>query len=502
MRIAHKFTLAFAGSAALLVGVGGMMQLSSERRELRMVAENETALLADALEVAFGNALRDRQLADVSETLDALLQSESEAKVFLFGPELEVIAASSGAQASNATQAAARRAHELDPEDKQITFLDIDPVPMVRVTLSVNEPGVSRAALVVERWLPEMRRDLVETRRGILLVVVGLVLTMTVLAFALARAFIGKPLEQLAADMRRVRGGDLQASPVREQSDEVGAVQVQFNELVEELRIARQQLEDDQEALRRMQRRLQEADKLVTLGQLSAAVAHEIGSPLQILEGRALALLRRPGDPAATARTAQILVEQAGRITRIVSQMLALARRRPAERRDEDPRRAVRAVLELLELEAKRLGVRLRLDDGGCPAQAYLDIDQLQQLVLNLVRNALEASPADGLVEVVLGRGTLESADGRERESFRISVSDRGAGIPPELLPTVFEPFTSTRAEEGGTGLGLAVVKAIVDEHSGRITVESEPGRGCRFVVDLPLRAGEGPVARSEVHDG
>jgi signal transduction histidine kinase len=236
-----------------------------------------------------------------------------------------------------------------------------------------------------------------------------------------------------------------------------------------------------------MQRTLQELDKLATLGQLSAVVAHEIGSPLQILEGRARALARNPHDPKATRRIAEIALEQVGRITRIVSQLLTMTRRRSPKRRAIDPVAPVRAVLELLELEARRRRVSLSLVDDGAPPSALLDGDQVQQVVLNLVTNALDAAPASGHVWVRLSQGVFRRAEASApTPTFRLSVRDDGPGFLESQRGQLFEPFFTTKAERGGTGLGLAVVKSIVEDHRGRIEVSSFPG-GTEFVVDLPI---------------
>jgi len=221
---------------------------------------------------------------------------------------------------------------------------------------------------------------------------------------------------------------------------------------------------------------------MVTIGQLSAGLAHEIGSPLQVLSGRAAALLSRSADPE-TRRQAEILVEQTERITRIVDQLLSLGRRRPAVIAPCDLAKPVKTVLELLDGEIRRRGVTLDFQHDAGDHAIDADEDQMQQIVLNLVRNSLAATPSGGRITV---RVDTSLASPGEPGVVRLIVRDTGPGIPPELAAKLFEPFFTTRASEGGTGLGLAVVRAIVTEHHGTITASSD--HGAEFIVSFPPR--------------
>jgi signal transduction histidine kinase len=231
------------------------------------------------------------------------------------------------------------------------------------------------------------------------------------------------------------------------------------------------------DARRDATRSLEAADRLGTLGQLSASLAHEIGSPLQVVLGRARALVEHPEEPARVRQVAGVLVKEAERITRIVDQLLALTRRPPARREPVELRLLVRDVVSLLEIEARRKRVHLSLEEGDEIAIEG-DPDRLRQVVLNLVRNALAAVAERGSVVV-----HVES----DPSGARVRVVDDGAGMAPEVRERVFEPLFTTRSAEGGTGLGLAVVQGIVQEHRGTVVVTSAPGRGSSFVVTLPL---------------
>ncbi|MEZ4391772.1 MAG: ATP-binding protein [Polyangiales bacterium] len=303
-------------------------------------------------------------------------------------------------------------------------------------------------------------------------------------AFLLSRAYVARPLASMVDTMRRVRAGDLDAATGATHDDEVGAALREFDGLVAELRHARDRLDEELDQRRRLERGLQQVEKLAAVGRLAASVAHEIGSPLLVLEGRASSLARKAPDDE-TRRVSAVIVEQTQRITRTVSQLLDVARRRPAHRQRVELAGAIEPIVELLSLEARRGAVSLTFAREGAPV-VFADPDQLQQVVFNLVRNALQASARGGAVRVTVREGAISREGiGAPVPCGALVVEDRGHGMTEAVRARVFEPFFTTREGEG-TGLGLAVVKGIVDEHFGTIEVATEAGAGARIVVSLP----------------
>jgi signal transduction histidine kinase len=287
--------------------------------------------------------------------------------------------------------------------------------------------------------------------------------------------------------MRTVRDGDLSAMLPPLSSDELGAITIEFNAMTRELTQARQQLLHAAESREALEQSLMHLDKLATVGQLSAGLAHEIGSPLQILSGRAHALATRSDVPADVLRTGRIMEEQSHRITAIVEQLLGFARRRTPHMADVDLGAPIGQIVDLLDSESRRRGVQLEF---RCPAalpKVMADPDQIQQVAMNLLSNALRATPRGGRVHVSLAQSVFTTADGMyEQPSVALCVEDTGDGIPEALRGRIFEPFFTTWITAGGTGLGLAVVKAIVDDHSGSIVVTPHADRGTSFVVHFP----------------
>lgn len=480
MSIAARLTLALTAAAVVLFGAVGSWQLHAEERDLRGAVERDLRFLGRALQLAFENALRDRQSEDVEEALRELERLDPEVDVFVYDAAGAQIAASTGALERP-------RWIERRPEGMELEFVPAVDPRTVELSVPLRITRAERAAtLVVVRPLDEMRSDLEATRARVLISVVGFVLVVALLTMLLARYYVSAPLARMNAQMDRVRAGDLSPAAHPSRDDEVGQTLREFESLVRDLAHARSRLETEAEARRRLEGALRELDKLATVGQLAAGLAHEIGSPLQVLEGRIAALETKAEDPSATRRIARILLEQTRRITRIVSRLTDVARRRSGPIAPLDVAPPVRAVVELLEGEARRRGVKLTIHESpGLPA-IHAHGDSIQQLALNLLRNALDATPQGGRVELRLEPVSIDGPDGAPRDGLRIEVADTGHGMDEEARGRALEPFFTTRGGAGGTGLGLAVVKGIVDEHRGRIEIVSEVGRGTSARVDLP----------------
>jgi signal transduction histidine kinase len=226
---------------------------------------------------------------------------------------------------------------------------------------------------------------------------------------------------------------------------------------------------------------LRHRDRLALVGQIASGLAHELGTPLNVIAGRAKLLLDPSLAKAELSAHSRSIIEQTERMTRLIRQLLDFARRRGPELGPVDIRSLCRHLLELLEPLARKRNVGLHLDssDGDCTAS--VDYNQIQQAVSNLVMNALQAMPTGGQVVV--------RVQSEQAEQIAISVTDTGTGIAKEHLQRIFEPFFTTQAAGDGTGLGLSITEGIVRDHDGSIQVESELGRGTTFRITLPRNA-------------
>jgi signal transduction histidine kinase len=225
---------------------------------------------------------------------------------------------------------------------------------------------------------------------------------------------------------------------------------------------------------------LRRADRLSALGELSAGLAHEIRNPLGSIEG-AVQILRRPNLAEDTKQEfGKLAADEVDRLKGLLTNFLQFARPQAPRRRVTMIKPLLEAVRGLTEETAKMGGCRVRVDSPGELLSVTIDPDQIKQLLLDLLLNAVQAMPEGG--EVVLRAS-------KRPDAITIEVQDEGVGIDPENLEKIFDPFFTTRPN--GTGLGLSIAYQIVRQHQGRLEVLRNPGRGMTFVVLLPLDLGE-----------
>ena len=241
-----------------------------------------------------------------------------------------------------------------------------------------------------------------------------------------------------------------------------------------------------QRDLKQSQEQLRQTERLAELGTLASGMAHEIGTPMNVILGRAEYLHRHTKEPD-TAKGLQTIVEQVERITKIMNQLLTFARRRPIERRPTNINKVVEETLDVMRERFQRHHIEVKTELAASLPLIHADPDQMGQVLLNLAINSLHAMGDSGtlLVRTALIPVNKVSVD-KYVELIEVSMADTGSGIAPEDLDKIFNPFFTTKEVGKGTGLGLTVVHGIIQEHGGFITVESEVGKGTTFRVRLP----------------
>ncbi len=235
---------------------------------------------------------------------------------------------------------------------------------------------------------------------------------------------------------------------------------------------------------KRTEEALRQSEKLAAMGSLLAGVAHELNNPLAAIMGEGEFLRAAVGRGPLAARAAKI-VDAADRCARIIRNFLALARRRPAARQPTALNQIVREALELVAYPLRVDGVEAALDLAPDIPALWADSHQLHQVVVNLITNAHHAMRETAPPRRLTVATRFDAARGR----VSLRVADTGPGIPPDIRERVFEPFFTTKPLDQGTGLGLSLCQGIIEEHGGSIQVESPPGRGATFLVELPVTA-------------
>jgi two-component system NtrC family sensor kinase len=317
------------------------------------------------------------------------------------------------------------------------------------------------------------------------------------LIFFYTRHSVTRPIRRLVRGTRAVAEMDLDRVIEIGTSGELAELAVSFNTMRERLKEAMDRinaftrdLEGEVASRGRQldlaQRKLIQGDRMASLGQLAASVAHEINNPIQgvltfsMLMQRMISEGRIPeGRVEEFERYLRMISDETARVGRIVSDLLSFSRRSKPQSAPADLNSIIEHTVSLLAHRLELGSVELALELDPALARIPCDKSQIQQVLINLVMNAAEAMPAGGRV-------TVRTGAAEEPGLARLEVTDTGTGIPDEILSRIFDPFTSTKEEGKGVGLGLAVVYGIVAAHGGVIDVKTETGRGTTFTVTLP----------------
>ncbi len=316
---------------------------------------------------------------------------------------------------------------------------------------------------------------------------------------------VNRPIEQILGAMAQAEDGALATRVDVHREDELGTIALRFNrmmdrvkalneelstrvaEATEELRNRNLELIRINEELFETQRMLARSERLAIAGQLAASLAHEIGTPLNAISGHVQLLTRTisPGDEA-THKRLKIIENQIENIVRVVKDLLASTRDTTLTRKSTD----LNEFLEELQLFAKptldmkHIRVQTRFD-RHLP-RIPVDALKLQQVLLNLINNSIDAMPNGGMIRIK----TFKTGTGKE-ESVTVEFSDTGTGIPAENLSRIFEPTFTTKRIGSGAGLGLAISRQIMKAHNGTIIAERSEDGGARFILTLPVLTSE-----------
>lgn len=250
----------------------------------------------------------------------------------------------------------------------------------------------------------------------------------------------------------------------------------------EKLRRAHEELQEAYETLERVQASAVVAEKLASLGRLTAGVTHEMLNPLQVITLNIYMLTKDPSTPPDVVSQLREIDDHAKRITKIIQGLLYFARHRPPERQPVDCNEVVRRTVDLMKHDLKLNNITVEANFAKALPAVSANQDQFQQVILNLLTNARDAMPDGG--RLLLRTNTVQVSGERWVE---LRVEDTGSGIAPGHMEKLFDPFFTTKAEGEGTGLGLSICKGIVEAHGGAIWAENTSGGGADFIVRLEI---------------
>jgi signal transduction histidine kinase len=301
------------------------------------------------------------------------------------------------------------------------------------------------------------------------------------------RKWVILPISKLIEGAKKLAEGNLDHQITFKTKDELSELAEAFNQMAVDLKKAQQRIIQEADVKLELERSLRQSEKLATIGQLASGLAHEVGTPLNIIYGRTEMIKRRLEDGSDIKKNLDIILGQTERITKIIQQLLDLVRKRRSEQSPVSIRSLVETTLDLLDQQIQKQGIRVVEDFKEDTASVRGDADQLQQVFLNLILNALQAMPEGGTLRISTAskRIAKEGLGDVQEPYFEIIIEDTGVGMEKEAIQNIFKPFFTTK--DSGTGLGLMVTQGIIQDHEGWITVDSEVGKGSVFKVYLPL---------------
>lgn len=466
MKIVPKFTIALVGGMCVMLATNGYLRVRRESEALRRERLQRHRLTAASLGTAVRAAWKTDGEEAALEKMEATVARYSSMSVRWRPTDTDVLPHFDMGTALGGLRDPLTRSDETVDPPTWFTYVPIIVDGRARGEIELSEPTTPDA---------ERARSIVyETVKT----ASALTVLSAVLSFFLGQWVVGHPVRALTDKARRIGRGEFGDPLEIESPDELAELAREMNAMCERLVTTLEHL--------------RHADRLATVGKLASGVAHELGTPLNVVSARAEMIAEGRTTSEDAREYARVIGRASERMTRIISQLLQFARRKSVERAPAEVGALVTDAVELLRPFANKRNLAIEL--ATVPVEALVDAGQLQQVVTNLVMNAIQASPDGGRIAVRVEESfeaPPPDIGGPPRDAVCITVSDEGSGILPEDLSRIFEPFFTTKEIGEGTGLGLAVSYGIVREHRGWMTVTSEPGAGATFTVVLPHGGGE-----------
>ena len=363
--------------------------------------------------------------------------------------------------------------------------------------------------LDVKMTLAEADAQMEARQTSIVLLATVVVVLIAAISGAFSYFLVHLPVRKLTRGTREVAAGNLEHTIVLGTGGELGLLAKSFNRMTADLKAASDdarvwsetlelKVAEKTSQLERIQAQMLHAEKMVSMGRLSATVAHELNNPLAGILTYTRLVLRKLSkgpleeeDTSSVIETLETISGETARCGEIVKNMLLFSREREATFTSEQLHRVIGESLSLIGHHLEISGIRAETAFDAVDDGLFCDANQLKQALIAIFINAVEAMSKGGTLRI-----ETRSLTGNQR--LRIAVSDTGHGIPDEILPLVFEPFYTTKSEGAGTGLGLSVAYGVVNRHGGEIVVRSEVGEGTTFAIELPVSPADAAGAEIE----
>ncbi len=479
MKLAYRFAVVIVAGMWIICGLAAFLAIEHEQTFLRADIVRDNTLIGQQLATAVETVWQLSGEAGVRSFFDQISRN-SDRVTILWVPSPSIAGDSSSENASH-TEVPGLGIPWPMRSDSAIQRL----FTRVPVVLDGRHLGTIELA---ESPLEEAH--VIRTSTYITLVAMILVgIVSGIIAMLLSTWMVGRPVKTLISKARQVAVGNLSSDIAISSNDEFGELAVELRKMSNQLASAYQRVEEETSAHQMTIAQLRHVNRLTTIGKLASVIAHELGTPLNVILARSKMIANGEIEGEEACESNRVIINQASRMTSIIGQLLNSARRRAPKVMRIDLTTVVREVVSVLSPLAQSRGINIQFNPGDDPAMVDVDTDQIQQVLSNLIINAIEAMPEGGKINVGICREESAPPSGNRSLATRFAcvyVRDEGIGISEENLKRLFNPFFTTKGNEGGTGLGLSISEDIVHEHSGWIDVESRLGVGTTFTVFLP----------------
>ncbi len=494
-KISYKIIAAVGGVAVLIIGIFSYLILTAYQRQLIAELERSAHQLSETVKSSTKYDMLLNQRESVYRIINTIGRQEGIQKVRIFNKEGAVIFSTDPLDVGKMVDKKAEACYACHAADRPLERLPISrttrifPASTSGRTLGIinpiyNEPSCWQSechahppdqkvlgVLDISMSLAEVDRATRASQMQVPVFAIIAIAAVSLMIYLLIKGIVLEPLSRMVAAMHKVAAGDLNSTISIDQSDEIGELAGSFNSMTRQLSEA--------------QRQLFQSDKLASVGRLAAGVAHEINNPLTGVLTYSSYLLNRLKENPEMKDDLEVIVRETKRCREIVKGLLDFARQSTPEKQPRDVNEIVGRAVRILQNQfaMREIALEQHLDPNLPPVSA--DINQMQQVLVNLLMNADDAIAEKGGRVTITTAPTLV-ADGGVGDYVRIEVRDTGCGIPADNLSKIFDPFFTTKGQKGN-GLGLAMVWGIIEKHDGRITVESEVGKGTVFTILLPV---------------
>ncbi|HEX4948127.1 MAG TPA: ATP-binding protein [Blastocatellia bacterium] len=483
MKISTRLITLLTISVNAVMLVTTFLILRQTEANLMAAAKDEIRAHATTLRIALEENYASGRSLDAEQLINRLSENTNIHAAILFNAEGQIEVVSNRLLAGEITY----------PGEVQLAIEKQQPIEFIRRinnqdVLSVIAPLLNGKTVVgaieIAQSISFIQQELAQERRTIALTATILSLIILAISSMVLHFNLTRPVQAMLNGAIAIGKGDLSYRViVPRTSGEFVRLAREFNYMAAQLAQEREALARETEEKLALARKLRHSERLAAVGRLAAGVAHEVGAPLQVIDGRAKQLIERHDAELETRqRNLTIIRAQTERITRIVRQMLNLSRPYNLQRQPICLHDLIAEVTEAIEISAAHHKVQI---ETYCAGNHIIAVDSglLLQALLNICQNAIQAMPEGGRLKIEC---LAEATQHNGSPMTVIRISDTGPGISPEHLEHIFDPFYTTKDVGHGTGLGLAVSSRIVEEHGGGIEVSNHPAGGSIFSVFLP----------------